>query len=97
MDASKSKFDYGSFEGGYHHFAVNSGKHTKEEAVEIYLKEYYYSKNPYVIEKSHVKWRAGINEDGDPNVGWWFDYHPTEKRSVEVWAFKHLVKKILEY
>jgi len=86
MKAEKSKFEFGSFYGGYHHYAVNAGKYSREEAIKIYEQERY-CENPYVIEKSHVKWRAGINEDGDPCVGWWFDYSPTEKRSVEVWAF----------
>ena len=90
MDAKKSKFDYGCFYGGYHEFAVNSGKYTKEEAIKIYEEEsnFIWYKNPYVIENAHVKWRAGINEDGEPCVGWWFDYAPKEKRSVEVWAFR---------
>lgn len=89
MDAKKSKFEFGSFSGdGYHCFAVNSGKFTQEEAEKIYKEEYCYGNKPYIVEQSHVKWRAGINEDNKPCVGWWFDYHPTEKRSVEVWAFR---------
>ena len=91
MDAKKSKFDFDNFSGdGDHHFAVNAGKYTEEQAVEIYQKEYgyYCPNNPYIIEKSHVKWRAGQNEDNEPCVGWWFDYSPSEKRSVEVWAFR---------
>jgi hypothetical protein len=92
MDASKSKFDYESFNGGYHVFAVNAGKYTEQQAIEIYKDEYSWSDNPYIIEKSHVKWRAGINEDNEPVVGWWFDYNPTEKRSVEVWAFRQEYK-----
>jgi hypothetical protein len=90
MDAKKSKFDYCSFHGGYHHYAVNAGKYTQEEAEKIYQEEcnWEYHKRPYIVEKSHVKWRAGINEDSEPCVGWWFDYSPTEKRSVEVWAFR---------
>lgn len=89
MDAKKSKFDYGSFNGGYHHFAVNAAKYTKEEAEKIYHEEYNFADHPYIVEKAHVKWRAGINEDHEPCVGWWFDYSPSDKRSVEVWAFKN--------
>ncbi len=37
---------------------------------------------------SYVKWHAGIDEDGMPCGGWWFDYSPTDKRSVKVWAFR---------
>lgn len=89
MDAKKSKFDFGSFYNGYHHFAVNAGKYTKEQAIEIHQQECYCKPTrPYIVEKSHVKWRAGQNEDHEPCVGWWFDYSPTEKRSVEVWAFR---------
>ena len=87
MDAKKSKFDFGCFSGGYENYAVNAGKYTKEEAIKIYEDEVS-PKNEYVVEKSHVKWRAGINEDYEPCVGWWFDYKPTKKRSVEVWAFR---------
>ena len=88
MDAKKSKFDYGGFDGGYHHYAVNSGKYAKEEAVRIYEQERY-DDNKYIVEEAHVKWRYGQNEDGEPCVGWWFDYSPKEKRSVRVWAFKY--------
>jgi hypothetical protein len=97
MDVKKSKFDYSNFYGGdgFHHYAVNVGKYTKEEALEIY-KINKYNNTPCFLEKSHVKWRAGINEDNEPCVGWWFDYSPTEKRSVEVWAFKYDTRKIGE-
>ena len=88
MDAKKSKFDYGNFDGGYHHYAVNSGKYTREEAIKIYEQEIY-NENKYIVEEAHVKWRAGINEDFEPCVGWWFDYSPKEKRSVSVWAFRY--------
>lgn len=88
MDGKKSKFEFCSFSGGYHHFAVNAAKYTKEEAIKIYQDECYYSDKPFVVETAHVKWRAGLNEDGEPCVGWWFEYHPSEKRSVEVWAFR---------
>lgn len=92
MDAKKSKFDFCSFGfDGYHHFAVNAAKYTKEQAIKIYEQERHFDK-PYIVEKSHVKWRAGMNEDNEPCVGWWFDYHPTEKRSVEVWAFRYVLQ-----
>jgi len=90
MDTSKSKFEFGAFWGfGRHHFAVNSGKYSEQQAIEIYKDECYMSDEPYIVEKSHVKWRAGRDEDDKPCVGWWFDYNPKEKRSVEVWAFRY--------
>lgn len=93
MDAKKSKFDFGNFSSdGYHHFAVNAGKYTEQEAIAIYQRECYFSDHPYVVEKAHVKWRAGMNEDNEPLVGWWFDYSPAVKRSVEVWAFRLVPK-----
>jgi len=93
LKAENSKFDFGNFgDEGYHHYAVNAGKHTKEEAIKIYEKERY-NEAPYIVEQSHVKWRAGVNEDGKPCVGWWFDYYPTEKRSVLVWAFRYKSNK----
>lgn len=94
MDGLKSKFDYGDFHGGYHVFAVNSAKYTKEQAIQIYNDEYGYSMKNVVIEKSHVKWRAGTDDNNKPCVGWWFDYNPSEKRSVEVWAFRIAPNKV---
>jgi len=92
MDAAKSKFEYGRFLSGHYHFAVNAGKFTKEEAIKIYrddYDDYDYPESPFIVEGSYVKWHAGINEDGMPCGGWWFDYSPTEdKRSVKVWAFR---------
>lgn len=60
----------------------------KAEAIKIYQDEYNILDKPFVVETTHVKWRAGINEDHEPCVGWWFEYQPTEKRCVEVWAFR---------
>jgi hypothetical protein len=90
MDAKKSKFDFGRFFGGYHDYFVNAGKYTQEEAEKIYQEEtgWDYHERPYIVEKAHVKWRAGVDEDNKPCVGWWGDYNPTEKRSVECWAFR---------
>ena len=63
MDASKSKFDYGSFYGGYHHYAVNSGKYTKEEAIKIYEKnEEYKFKCPCC---GGEKYRYSLQERGE--------------------------------
>ena len=31
-----SKFDYGTFFGGYDNFAVSKEKYTKEQAIELY-------------------------------------------------------------
>ncbi len=52
-----SKFEYGSFYGGYDNFAVSKQKFTKEEAIEIVKKELCYG-NP----KHTYKRRKGEDE-----------------------------------
>lgn len=39
-----------------------------------------------------VRYRAGVNEDYEPCVGWWLEYKQ-HKRSCPVWAF-HIAKDI---
>lgn len=85
-----SKFEYESFVGGYDECAVSKEKFTKEEAIEIFKKEYCYqdaSKYPYIaIGNGYVRHRAGVNEDNNPCVGWWLEYQ-NYKRSCPVWCF----------
>lgn len=67
-----SKFEYASFYGGYDNFAVSKQKFTKEEAIEIAKKELCYGnpKHTYLaVGNGFVRHRAGINEDGEPQVG----------------------------
>jgi len=45
--------------------------------------------------KNISKKRAGINEDGEPCVGWWLEYKE-HKRSCPVWAF-HIEKPNIEF
>lgn len=83
-----SKFDYASFNGGYDTFAVSKEKYTKEQAIEIAKIELESIKKPYYIAVGdcHVRHRAGINEDGEPCVGWWLEY-TEHKRSCPAWCF----------
>jgi hypothetical protein len=84
-----SKFEYGSFYGGYDNFAVSKQKFTKEEAIEIAKKELCYGnpKHTYLaVGTGFVRHRAGINEDGEPCVGWWLEYSE-HKRSCPCWVF----------
>lgn len=86
MDGKKSKFDYCSFYGGYDDFAVNKAKYSLEEALDLYKQENYLETGMKVsVSTAYVRHRAGINEDGEPCVGWWLEYeeHP---RSCPVWA-----------
>ena len=86
-----SKFDYGSFNGGYDEFAVNAQKFTSDKAIEIAKGEYDIivgdKVGDYVVSMAYVKWRYGINEDGEPCVGWWLEYSERKKGSCLVWAF----------
>ena len=92
-----SKFEYSAFYGGYDEFAVNAEKFTLEEAIEIFEKECPPNKvgneiGQYVVSKAYVEWRAGINEDNEPCVGWWIEYSRRKKGSCPVYAFHRRCK-----
>ena len=75
MDGKKSKFDYCELFGGYDDFAINSCKHTMSEAVEIYRREMDIEPDQKIaVGNAFVRHHAGINEDGEPCVGWWLEY-----------------------
>jgi hypothetical protein len=85
--SNMSKFDYTTFYGGYDVLAVSKEKHTREEAIEIAKQELYCSKPCYLaIGDGFARHRAGINEDNEPCVGWWLEYHE-HKRSCPCWVF----------
>lgn len=81
-----SKFDYESFIGGY--LAVSKEKYSKEEAIEIAKIELESISKPYYIAvgTGYVRHRAGINEDNEPQVGWWLEYKE-HMRSCPAWVF----------
>ena len=83
-----SKFEYCSFYGGYDSFAVNAEKYTKEQAIEIAKEEIGRVEKPFflAVGKGFVRHRAGLNEDGEPCVGWWLEYEK-HKRSCPCWVF----------
>ena len=82
-----SKFEYGSFVGGYDEFAVSKEKFTKDEAIKIAMRETEGVKKPYyfAIGDCFVRHRAGMNEDHEPCVGWWLEY-TEKKRSCPCWG-----------
>lgn len=89
-----SKFVFGSFIGGYDEFAVNAEKYTYEQAIDIFKQEYACENDrvgaevgEYIVSNAFVKWRAGMNEDNEPVVGWWLEYQQRPKGSCPVWAF----------
>jgi len=88
MIKSKSKFDFNIFYGGYDSFAVSKQKYTKEQATELAKIELETHEKPYYIAvgSGFVTHRAGINEDGEPGVGWWLEYKEHE-RSCPAWVF----------
>jgi hypothetical protein len=92
-----SKFDYDKFTGGYDVFAVSKEKYTKEQAIEIAKEELRLLNEKEFdlrIGSSYVRHRAGINEDGEPCVGWWIEYREC-KRSCPAWVF-HRNKQSLD-
>ncbi len=89
-----SKFDYAGFYGGYDELAVSKEKYTREQAVEIAKVELERPNKPYYIAvgDGYVRYRAGVNEDYEPCVGWWIEYSE-HKRSCPCWVFHVAVDK----
>lgn len=84
-----SKFTYEVFYGGYDALAVSKERYTKEQAIEIAKEELCHPIDEewtLAIGDYHVRHRAGINEDGEPCVGWWLEYSE-HARSCPAWAF----------
>lgn len=82
-----SKFDYELFYGGYDDLAVSKQRYSKEQAIEIARAELSYHKHKYLaIGSGYARHRAGVNEDGEPCVGWWLEYKE-HKRSCPCWIF----------
>lgn len=83
-----SKFDFSSFYGGYGDFAVNSQKFTKEQAINIFEKQtdshVGNKREDYAISTAWVRHRAGVNEDGEPQVGWWLEYQDKQLPCVGI-------------
>ena len=83
----KSKFDYDIFT--YGSLAVNAQIYTKEQAIAIFIKEIGPEPSDvFYVGKAFVTWRAGVNEDFEPLVGWWIDKSPY-KRSCPAWVISN--------
>ena len=81
-----SKFDYEKFYGYEDILAISKEKYTKEEAIKIARAEFEHSRKYLAIGNGFVRHRAGVNEDGEPCVGWWLEY-TEHKRSCPCWIF----------
>lgn len=89
-----SKFDYGTFCGGYDDFAVSKEKYTKEQAIELYCIEHGISKDTKIaITNAFVRHRVGWDEDNERCCGWWLEYKE-HSRSCPVYAFHEVLEKI---
>lgn len=86
-----SKFVTGRFFGGYDEYAVNAQKFSESAAIFTAEDEegIVIGEEPgrYTMSKAFVKWRAGIDNDGDKCVGWWLEYTKRKKGSCPVYAF----------
>ncbi|MCH3943046.1 MAG: hypothetical protein LKE37_05085 [Atopobiaceae bacterium] len=87
INAKVSKFDHEAFIGeGGTFYAVSKERYSLEEATAIAEREL---ECPVVL--LEVDWvarhRAGIDDWGDPRVGWWLDDGPLP-RSCPVWSFE---------
>lgn len=87
-----SKFDVEIFRGDdYTYVAVSKERYSKEEAIEIAkgeLKDVGTDKLSLVLQNGFARHRAGINEDGDPCVGWWLEWEDYG-RNCPVYAFRN--------
>ena len=82
-----SKFEYGTFSGGYDNFAVSKEKYTKEQAIELYCVEHSIPKDTKIaVVDAFVRHRVGRNEDNERCCGWWLEYKE-HSRSCPVYAF----------
>ena len=87
-----SKFDYGTFVGGYDEFAVSKEKYTKEQAIQLYCFEHNITQDTKIaVMNAFVRHRVGWNEDNERCCGWWLEYreHP---RSCPVYAFHEVLE-----
>lgn len=91
MDGKKSKFDYAIFQGEGQ-LAVNKAKYTEQEAIDIlkYEKEGVIGtkKSEYMLINGYVKWRAGVDGDGERAVGYWLEWAERKRGSVECYVFE---------
>lgn len=87
-----SKFDYSSFYGGLDEFAVSKEKYTKEEAINLARFELSISTETLCVGIAWVRYRFGVDEDGEKRSCWWLEYEK-HKRSCEVWVF-HIKRKL---
>lgn len=87
-----SKFDYGAFYSwDERYFAVSRQRYTEAEARELFARETDCKEEFFEAEIAAVRWRAGIDEDGEPRVCWWLelDHDGTEPRYCPVWLFEY--------
>ena len=84
-----SKFDYAPFTGDISYVAVSKQRYTKEQAIEIATVELAEVSDDIctlVLEDGFVRHRAGVNDDNNPCVGWWLEWHEYS-RSCPCWVF----------
>lgn len=88
-----SKFDFGSFTGGYDDFAISKQRYSEKEAIEIYIKENLCNDDEIQIGvcDSFVTHRFGVDEEGEKYLCWWLEYNE-RKRSCPTFAI-HKVRK----
>lgn len=89
-----SKFEHDAFWDDWNGkwlFAVSKQKYTIEEARRLFAIETDNKAEFCQTQDAAVCWRAGINENGDPCVGWWLemDKDGTEPRCCPVWVFEY--------
>ena len=89
-----SKFEYGTFFGGYDNFAVSKEKYTKEQAIELYCVEHSIPKDTKIaVIDAFVRHRVGRNEDNERCCGWWLEYKE-HSRSCPVYAFHEVLSEV---
>lgn len=85
-----SKFENGVFysdRGGNEFYCVNKAKYTPDEAQAIAAYELDSDSVSLVADDWMVRYRVGVDEDGERRVGWWLEAERVS-RGCEVWAFE---------
>lgn len=85
-----SKFDFESFPTEFTNLmGFNKQKYNKEEALETWFWESNLDKNTtYIIEDGFVRYRYGMDDDGEMRSTWWHEWRDCGHRSVPIWSIR---------
>ena len=90
MIKGKSKFDFDCFYGDCRNLmCFNKQRYSKEEAIELWYKEQAFPPYiAYLIEDGFVRYRYGVDDDGENRSTWWCEFEDYGNKSVPVWCVR---------